>query len=117
MNTNKNVDVKILLIKKGPSRDKLLDAFKYNFDKVVALPISFCVEADEASGYSFTTVELSEIKIISISHVGEDGHLLGLKGYCCWRVNEMSLYKYCNYEAIYNTQTRQGTITLYTPKD
>lgn len=117
MNTNKNVDVIILLIKKGPSREKLIDAFKYSYDKGVAIPISFCVEADKSSGYGFATVELSEIKIITIGHEGEDGQLFNLKGYCLWRTNESRPFIYCNFEAYYNTQTRQGTITLFTLKD
>ena len=48
------------LIKKGPSRDKLLDGFKYAYDTGVTLPIGLYVEVDkkDPSTHDLKTVEV-----------------------------------------------------------
>ena len=116
MNT-KQTKALTFLIKKGPSRDKLLDGFKYAYDKGVALPIGLCVEVDKASPITrdIKTVEVGTPTIDELKHTDDSDHLFDIKGYCYWRFNEVGSFEFCEFEASYNTQTRLGFITLHVP--
>ena len=116
MNT-KNMKVKTFLIKKGPSRDKLLDAFKYAYDKGVALPIGLCVEVDktDTSARDIKTVEVGNLTINDIGHIDDSGQTFNLKGYCNCRFNEVGSFEFSEFESSYDARSRLGTITLFVP--
>lgn len=108
--TGTEIKIKTLLVKRGPERKKLIEYFEREFDGETESGISFYVE-DES--HAIKTVELSDIKLTRVGHIDNSGQLFDLKGYCYWRFNEIGSFKSCDFEACYNTSTRNGTIILF----
>ena len=121
-------------IENGPPLDRLLDMFKYSFEKTAVIPATFVI----AEGYTcppgepgcgFTMLETSNFHIVSISHESGDDHNYLLTGWCRVALGEAkSSSKMENginvckawrelvnasYEAYYNTRSRKGNITFF----
>ena len=130
MGTNKHT----LNIENGPNLDRLLDLFKYSYDKAASIPANFVI----AEGYTrpigepgcaFTALETSDFHIKSIAHESGNGSSYELSGWCKVAlgktrrtmknengVNVCSVwreYVAADFSAYYDARTRKGTITFF----
>ena len=109
----------------GPSREALLDAFKYAFDNRIKIPIFFTIPVDdipedqlENGGFMFRGVMARNYVITAIEH-SDDGNYYHLRGYCesddsIPLMEKMTSdtwdFEKVRFEADFSPQTRQGEI-------
>ena len=108
-------------IMSGPSRAQLIDAFQYQYDNGVKMPIEFQIALayTRATGgkrgfYPMKTK--SDVLLTGIKHEDGSGHSFIIAGYISADariVKELVVYKRYRFEAYYNAQTRRGRITLF----
>jgi len=102
----------------GPNRDMLFDACKYAFSDTAKVEIRFAV----AKGYTkpkshpaaaFLPVRTKDVVITQIQHEDGSGESFNLVGFCKTDVERELEFKPCNFEAYYNTKTRNGKISFF----
>ena len=97
---------KELKIEDGPSRDRIIDAFKYCYDKDVTVSLVFKAK-DCRSGrlhrYNF------QGHILSLKHEDNTGNTLSWTG---WFRSVQDDRKIFHYEAKYDAQKREGWIGI-----
>ena len=94
----------------GPSRETLIDAFKYTFSKT-KVTLKFAVALGYTSDHSlYFPMNIGEIKILGIEHEDGSGESFNLKGTCVANAAEHDPVSPRNFKASYNTRTRKGTI-------
>ena len=100
----------------GPSRDRLLDAFKYARDNTSNVPISFVSVLRKITDTQVVQMHAEKFRISCIEHDDGSGNSFNLKGTCYASFVEPTLssikpktnpYKFVAY---YNTATRKGVI-------
>ncbi len=116
-----NTKEKLYQIEDGPSRDRLIDAFKYAYDKRGRIEIHF----DVAIGYTglredpktvYISADMDRLRILRLEHEDGSGRSFNIYGTC--RANltrldgfatkmDMETYRFVAY---YNAANRKGTI-------
>lgn len=97
----------------GPNTDRLVDAFKYAYDKPFGclLPLEFEVEFDVDT----TKTQICPFHVTSIEHEDGSGHSFNIKGSCLIpSLAETDLYKTV-YTGYYNASTRKGWVKFFQP--
>lgn len=114
---------KLYQIENGPSRDRLVDAFKYAYDKDARVDIHF----DVALGYTaprddpksvYIPAYMGHTRIVALEHESGSGHSYNLRGYCLANLVRMDGFatdesegtQAYQFVAYYNTANRTGTI-------
>lgn len=106
----------------GPNKDRLLDAFKYAYDKNVKLDVDFKVALGYTApksdpGCACLPMSITDIIISGIEHEDSSGESFNLCGYC--RVDLYSprgvtvAYESYRFRAYYNAKTRKGRIAFF----
>lgn len=95
----------------GPSRDRLIDAFKYAYDVATQLDIEFTIVRDHSRlqdnpGYVAVPMKAKEVVVNTIQHENGTSNDFNIKGWC--RVEDTGV----EFRAYYNARTRTGTITI-----
>lgn len=109
-------------IEDGPSRDRLIDAFKYAYDKGTIIGLDFKV----ALGYTGNLTEenvayilmpIKDFVILNLGHEDDSGATFDIKGSCLADsraiVRDQAEYSLCRFSAYYNAKTRKGCIKLF----
>ncbi len=118
MNTKKsNFKEKTYGIKAGPCKDLLFDACKYAYNKSSNVVVDFHINDDTVDEWDGgVIVPARDFTIAGIEYEDGSGYKFNLHGYCRadlnGRANESRVYAPYQFEAFYNTQTRQGQITF-----
>ena len=110
-------------IENGPSRESLIDAFKYAYDKKNTISIEFlvpvghAVDPETAETNVYIAMPLSDITIVSLEHEDGSGHQFNIRGYCKADLSgafssENAVLRSRKFLAYYNTRTRKGTISF-----
>ena len=118
MNTNTKKGYDIV---NGPSRESLVDAFKYAYDKQSRVNVAFHVAVgytgkpgDPTTGY--VRMHIKDIRIARIEHEDGSGTSFNLDGYCyadLESVSSAATYKRYNFKAYYNAKSRKGYIEFF----
>ena len=102
-------------ISTGPSRDAIIDHFKYLHDKDSNVKIEFFVieglsmpEGDP--GCAAVGMDVDNWHIHTIQHEDGSGHSFNLEGWCCPKIKGKRVY--ADFKAYYSARTRKGTITF-----
>ena len=71
-------------IEGGPNIDTLIDAFKYAYDPVVKVPVTFVVAKSYTCppgepGCAYTPLEIRDIRIVSLAHESGSGVSLNIE--------------------------------------
>jgi len=114
MNTTKE-----FLIAGGPSKDRILDNFKYSYDSCAVVPLTFTIRiaADgfvSTPGY-YTTMEITDVIITSISYQDFGSGSLRIKGFCSvdlWPLEDQDTSVLHQFEATYDAMRRNGSISI-----
>ncbi len=135
MNT-KETNFRQFNIENGPNVDRLLDMFKYAFDKSVSIPGTFVVAEcytakPDSPGAAYIPLEMKDTTILSIEHESGNDYCLNLSGHCRVALGERKSSSnwdpkekatvcktwrelvYARFDAFYNAKTRKGTITFF----
>lgn len=100
----------------GPSKDRLVDAFKYAYDDTTSIPVSFVISLRQISENHFVEMCVDDFRITSLQHEDGSGRSFNVSGYCSASFVEpqSELHKpimyHCRFKAYYNAATRKGTI-------
>lgn len=95
----------------GPSRETLIDAFKYAFDKTTKVKLKFSVALGYTPDHSlYFPMNIGEIKILGIEHEDGSGESFNIKGTCVANTAEHEPAKPRKFEACYSAKTRKGSI-------
>lgn len=115
MNTN-SITGRPYRIHGGPSRDLLIDAFKYAYDDNVEVVLDFGI----AAGYTgnpnddttaFVKLPAKGFRLTHLSHEDGSGQSFNFSGYClAGSANEV--LKPYTFGAYFNTKSRKGWITF-----
>lgn len=95
----------------GPNKDRLIDAFKYAYDKPFGclLPLEFDVEFDVDT----TKTQACQFHVISIEHEDGSGHSFNIKGSCLIpKLAATDLHR-TFYTGYYNASTRKGWVKFF----
>lgn len=126
MNTNITIKEKSYEIKKGPSKDALIDAFKYAYSKTderPPIPLDFKI----AIGYTglpsdpktaYIAAKIKNLRVTSIEHEDGSGESFNIAGYCDADLGvNQTRYQHYRFTAYYNTKNRTGRMcfALRTP--
>ncbi len=127
MNTNFTVKERGYEIKRGPSKDALIDAFKYAYAKSgeysnPPLPLDFHVvvgytglPTDPTTCYIKARIE--NLRVISIQYEDGSGESFNIAGYCDadLSVGQRQPLVCYRFEAWYNTKRRIGHMRFISP--
>lgn len=109
------MNTKVYQVINGPSRDRLVEAFKYAYDEKTEVPVDFGVVFRQVSERSFVLLKTKDFRILSLQHEDGSGQSFNIEGYC--QVSFLDPTKYAHlvlasrrFKAYYNTATRKGTI-------
>ena len=134
MNTKSNL--RSFRIENGPNVDRILDGFKYAYDKSVEIPVTFVVAEGytlppDQPGCAFIALEMKVRQIVSISHECGNSTSLIISGNCevalgdekhdsHWdpnrKANVVRVQKElvpAKFDAYYDARTRKGSITFF----
>ncbi len=124
MNTKSNL--RQFNIEGGPNVDRILDGFKYAYDKSVSIPVNFVVAKSytaprDKPGCAFAPLEMRVSQIVSVSHESGNDTSLNIAGNCEVALGEekRNISKYqsdlilARFEAYYDAKTRKGVITFF----
>ena len=98
-------------IRKGPSRDRLIDALKYAYDNGVEIPIGLYA-VPRVSNRSRRIVEVRDVRIIGLVHADSSGHLFRLQGICRLLLDEVEISNSHDFIATYDTSSQTGVLTF-----
>ena len=104
-------------IMSGPSRDRLIDAFKYAYDNAT-IPVDFIISLRQISENHFIEMCVDDFRIVGLQHEDGSGHSFNVSGYCSASFAEpkSEMHKpimyHCRFRAYYNAATRKGTIKI-----
>ena len=101
-------DIMKLEIAKGPSKEKLFDAFAHNHSHSAK---NYSVFFSDRDG---KRLDWCTIDSIGYENGGNDSFLVNGDGQVTWGKNNGSRLKFKGY---YNTKTRSGRITIETPTE
>ena len=116
MSTKRNNSFEIF---SGPSRDRLVDAFKYAYgggDAYVTVKFGVAVGYTMPPGHpgcAYVPMAIENIVIAGIEHEDGSGQSFNLHGYCTAALDTIgkNLDNYY-FRAYYNAKTRSGTISF-----
>ncbi|MBQ6375721.1 hypothetical protein IJJ37_02225 [Candidatus Saccharibacteria bacterium] len=119
MNTN-SITGGTYRIHGGPSRDLLIDAFKYAYDDNVEVVLDFGI----AAGYTgnpnddttaFVKLPAKGFRLTHLSHEDGSGKSFNFSGYCLAAEHQgapFNPFKPFSFTAYFNTKSREGWITF-----
>ena len=97
----------------GPSRDRIIDSFKYEFDDSASIAVDFRIGIKNPDTNTTFVVRSAGFRILSIAHESESGGQYLLTGYAGLWKNDARCFKSYRFEAHYNTFTRNGWMKFY----
>lgn len=111
-----NTEGKSFDVVNGPSKDRLIDAFKYAYSKQTQISVKFSVvlsytaPKDDPSCVRLIML-IDDFHIVSLQHENGSGHSFIVEGYCQASLHSgtTQLEPY-DYNMYYNAKTRKGTI-------
>ena len=101
-------------IEEGPTLNRIIDAFKYAYDKNARVELQFSVAEGyttptDQPGCAYVPLKVQDFRLNTIQHEDGSGHSLNLEGYCrAGSQNEVP--QPMQFKAYYNTATRTGTM-------
>ena len=100
----------------GPSKDRLIDAFKYAYDKEARVPVEFSVARGYTApkdnpGCAYVVLDAKDFRILSLQHEDGSGHSFNIEGYCTANVDGRAK-RFCWFKMYYETKNRKGVITF-----
>ena len=109
------MNTKVYQIVNGPSKDRLIDAFKYAYDKKSEIPLDFHVVLRQESERSFVLMKTEEFRILSLQHEDGSGVSFNIVGYVYMSTLNPASGRHLalietRFKAYYNAATRKGTI-------
>ena len=108
----------IFSIFRGPTRDKLFSAMEYQYDEDARVDIeflfgsSFPISFDESHDYAKSIVKTRNIRIYSITHMGNSGYKFTVTGLMEAKIIPVFSYELYSFTIIYNTNDQTGSILL-----
>lgn len=118
MNANITIKERSYDIKRGPSKDALIDAFKYAYSKTderPPLPLDFKV----AIGYGgalrsgYIAAAIKNVRVISIEHKDGSGESFNIMGDCDADLGvNRTHYSHYRFTAYYNAKNRTGRMSF-----
>ena len=102
----------------GPSRDTLLDAFKYAYSEEVEIPIKFTIVlGHDPEGRIIIPARTKKWRITKLQHEDGSGQSFNIEGYCkanlrITRSERITVYLTYRFKAYFNCRTRKGRIEL-----
>ena len=115
MNTVKNC----YIITEGPSKDVLIDAFKYLYDESVQITLNFIAIARYdmtilSDPHAYISIRIEDIKLLGIEYEYHNKDSFILNGLCKKADPTIeSELKPCKFRAHYNVQDRAGWISFF----
>ena len=97
----------------GPSRDTLIDAFKYAYSRDGIVSAKFEIALKPPANH--LKIRSKDFIITEIQHEDGSGHSFNIGGFCKADMNPLvgiKTYKNYSFTAYYNAKTRKGLITL-----
>ena len=113
MSTKRNNSFEIY---SGPSKDRLIDAFKYAYDGNAYVTIDFGVAIGYTMppghpGRAYVPMVIENITITGIEHKDHVG-CFNIRGYCVATLDTLGNDDNYFFTAHYNAKTRSGTISF-----
>ena len=123
-NVTKNIRTYILekllaIITEGPSKDVLIDAFKYLYNESVQITLNFIAIARYdmtilSDPHAYISIRIEDIKLLGIEYEYHNKDSFILNGLCKKADPTIeSELKLCKFEAHYNVQDRAGWISFF----
>ena len=100
--------IKPLCIANGPSKDRLFDSMKYQYeDSSIESNFRFSLDQDDKNA-----IKVRNLKIVGIQHEDGSGYSFNLEGVCDADLENSSITVYSPYrfKAYYSARTRKGHI-------
>lgn len=100
----------------GPSRDQLIDAFKYAYSKQTQVPVKFRIvliytEPGDDPNRAHLIMLVDDFLIASLQHEDSSGYSFNVQGCCKANLRiGMSQLESHKFNMHYNAKTRKGTI-------